>query len=37
MNNDNIRTATVPQQKGTQGRENPTPVNTLSKNPTKKG
>lgn len=33
MSNDNKQTAIAPQPKGTQGRENPTPVTTLSKNP----
>jgi hypothetical protein len=37
MSKDNIQTATNPQPKGSHGRENPTPVNTLSKNPTKRG
>ena len=36
MSNDNKHTATVPQPKGSQGRENPTQVNTLSKNPKQK-
>ena len=35
MPNNNYQTATVPQQKGSQGRENPTQVSTLSKNPPK--
>lgn len=35
-NDDNKHTATVPQPKGSQGRENPTSVNTLSKNPKQK-
>lgn len=33
MSNDNKHTTSVPEQKGTHGRENPTPVSTLSKNP----
>ena len=31
------RNTEAPQQEGTHGRENPTPVTTLSKNPPKQG
>ena len=37
MSNETKNTATVPEHEGKQGRENPTPVNTLSRNPTKRG
>lgn len=36
MSNENIHTATAPQPKGSQSKENPTQVNTLSRNPKKK-
>lgn len=33
MSNNNLRKTTVPPPTGTKGRENPPPVNTLSRNP----
>lgn len=37
MSNDTRHMATASDSKGKQGRENPTPVSTLSKNPPKRG
>jgi hypothetical protein len=37
MSNDNKHFTTQSEHEGTHGRENPTPVTTLSKNPNKRG